>query len=77
MRQFRRFALGFLLIVALSLSALSSIPVAYADAEAYARWAGKRLPTEFEWEHAATASGGAFTALYDVVWQWTASAFGP
>jgi len=33
MRQFRRFALGFLLIVALSLSALSSIPVAYADAE--------------------------------------------
>lgn len=34
MRQVRRFALGFLLIVALSLSALSSIPVAYADAEA-------------------------------------------
>ncbi|KAL3758475.1 hypothetical protein ACHAWU_004318 [Discostella pseudostelligera] len=33
MRQVRRFALGFLLIVALSLSALSSIPVAYADAE--------------------------------------------
>ncbi|KAL7440358.1 hypothetical protein ACHAXH_008075 [Discostella pseudostelligera] len=33
MRQVRRFALGFLLIVAISLSALSSIPVAYADAE--------------------------------------------
>lgn len=33
MRQVRRFALGFLLIIAISLSALSSIPVAYADAE--------------------------------------------
>jgi formylglycine-generating enzyme required for sulfatase activity len=40
------------------------VQVSWTDAAAYARWAGKRLPTEYQWEYAAR--GG----LYDADYPW-------
>lgn len=66
--------------------------LSYYEADAYARWAGARLPTEAEWEHAVTGSSpeGNFAgngrfhpappagrAFWGDVWEWTGSAYLP
>jgi ergothioneine biosynthesis protein EgtB len=67
--------------------------VSYYEADAFARWAGARLPTEFEWEAAAAKAslagnlldaeywqpvpGGDSTQLFGDVWEWTASTYSP
>jgi ergothioneine biosynthesis protein EgtB len=66
--------------------------VSYYEADAFARWAGARLPTECEWEDFAASAdpmignqldeAGAVAprpggGVFGDVWEWTVSAFAP
>lgn len=71
--QWQRYTFGQWLDLDLHLPAMN---LTRHEAQAWCQWAGRRLPSEAEWEMAA-CTRPASEFFWGEVWEWTSSAFAP